>query len=63
MIPMHSILNCNHTKVGLITNHCKNLSESPLERRTHAEEETEEICFNQLDLKLNLRVNRVSSVI
>ena len=44
-------------------NYCKNRSESPLERRIHAEEETGEILFNPRDLKPNLHVNQVSTVI
>ena len=44
-------------------NHCKDRSESPLKCRTHVEEEIEEILFNQCELKPNLHVNRVSSVI
>ena len=63
VIPLHSRLHCNHIEVGLITNRFKNRSESPFECRTHVEEETGEIHFNPCNLKPNLRVNRVSSVI
>ena len=37
--------------------------ESPLKRRTLTKEETDQIHFNRHDLKPNLYVNRVSSVI
>ena len=56
---LRSRLNCDNIEAGLVTNHCKNRSDSPLERRTHAEQETEEIYFNRHDLK----PNRVSTVI
>ena len=46
MIPLHFRLNCDYIEAGLITNHCKNRSKSPLERRTHTEEETEQIQFS-----------------
>ena len=63
MIPLRSRLNCNYIEAILITNHGKNRSKSPLECCTHAEEEIEEILFGQRELKPNLHVNRVSSVI
>ena len=60
---MRSRINCNHTEARLITNHCKNRSKSPLQCRTHVEEEIEQIHFSRCDFKPNLHVNRVSSVI
>ena len=47
---------------GLIANYHKIWSNSPLERRKHTEEETDQIHFNRRDLEPNLRVNQVSSV-
>ena len=38
VISVSSRLNCDNIKTGLIMNHCKNRSESPLQHRTHAEE-------------------------
>ena len=63
MISLCFRLNYNHIEAGLITDHYENRLESPIERRMHIEKETGSILFNQRDLKPNLCVNRVSSVI
>ena len=55
-------LDCDPIGVGLITNHRLIRSNSPLERRTYAEEETAKILFNLRELKPNLGVNGVSSL-
>ena len=59
---LRSRLDCEPIKGGLIMNHCMIWSNSPLERRTYAEEETEQIHSNRRDLEPNICVNRVNSV-
>ena len=44
-------------------NHCEKCLEMSLERQNHDEEGIREILSNQSNLRLNLCVNRVSSVI
>ena len=61
-IPMRPRLNSDQIEAELIANRCQIWSFSPHERRTYAEEETEQILFNRRNLDPNICVNWVSSV-
>ena len=60
--PMHSRLNYDQIEAGFVAINRWIRSNSPLERRMYADEETELILFNPRELKPNLCINRVSSV-
>ena len=62
MIPLHSRLNRDLIEAEFVVINRWIRSNSPLERRTSAEEETEPILFNPGELEPNLRGNQVSSV-
>ena len=60
---LHSRLNRDQIEAGFVAIHCKDWSKSLLERRNHVEDLIDWILFNPRELKPNLLVNRVSSVI
>ena len=62
MIPLHSTLNRDEIEAGFVMINRWIRSNSPLERRTSAEEGTEPILFNPRELEPNLHSNLVSSV-
>ena len=61
MIPLHSRLNRDPIEARFVVINRWSRSNSPLERRTSAEEEIKPILFNPCELKPNLHGNQVGS--